>query len=99
VSAAQPGDVAREGRTLTERELNRAVLARQMLLERATGKCLEDVVSVARNHDSDRHLAVVRGVARVERAAARVEADFTADDLPERRRESVGIDVRFQSSI
>jgi hypothetical protein len=37
VSAAQPGDLAREGRTLTERELNRAVLARQMLLERATG--------------------------------------------------------------
>ena len=41
------------------------------------------VLGVARDDQADRHLAVVGGVAGVQGAAARVEADFPADRLPE----------------
>ena len=37
------------------------------------------VVGVARNDEADRHLAVVRAVGRVERAAAAIEPDLAVD--------------------
>ena len=40
-----------------------------------------DVFGIARHDEADRNLAVVRGVGRVQRAAARVEADFPAHRL------------------
>ena len=40
------------------------------------------IVVVPRNDDADRHLAVVRGIGRVQRAAAAVEADFAAHGPP-----------------
>ena len=39
----------------------------------------DHVVGVARHDEADRHLAVVRAVGGVERAAAAVEADFAAN--------------------
>ena len=51
---------------------------------------LEDVVAVPRDDDPDRDLPVVRGVARVERAAPRVEAHFAANHPSERRFEHWG---------
>ncbi len=44
---------------------------------------LDHVVDVPRDHDADRHLAVVRAVGGVEGAAAGVESDLAADHLPQ----------------
>src|SRR6266704_2873522 len=38
----------------------------------------DHIISVAGQHDSDRHLTIIRPVSGVERAAARVEAHFAA---------------------
>ena len=50
-----------------------------------------DVLAVARDHDADRRLAIVRSVGRIQRAAARVEADFAANRAPERGGERDGV--------
>ena len=39
----------------------------------------DHIVGIARNHEADGDLAVVRAVGRVQRAAAAVEADFALD--------------------
>jgi hypothetical protein len=46
-----------------------------------------DVVVVAREHDADGHVAVVRRIGGVHRAGAGVEADLAAQGGPERRLE------------
>ena len=51
---------------------------------RQTATVAIDVVDVARDDDADRHLAVVRAVGRVERAAAGVEAHLAADGRGQR---------------
>ncbi len=66
--AALPG----ERRAAAAPKERRAVLA-------ADAHGLDHVLDVARDDDADRHLAVVGGVGRVERAAAVVEADLAAD--------------------
>ncbi len=40
---------------------------------------LGDVLHIARDHDADRHLAIVRTIGRVKRATAIIKADFAAD--------------------
>ena len=64
--------LTREARSRPAGEDRRAVLAAD--LERR-----EHVVTVPGDHDSDRHVAVVGGVRRVERAAAGVEADLATN--------------------
>ena len=53
----------------------------------------ENVFAIAGHDDSDRHLAVVGGVGRVERTAPRVEADLAADRASECLFQSAGVDV------
>lgn len=50
----------------------------------ADGDGGHDVVGVARSHDADRHLAVVRGVAGVQRLRAGVEEHITANGAAQR---------------
>ncbi len=59
----------------------------------AAAQCqrFQDVVAIARHNDTDRHLAVVRGVRCIERAASGVEADFAANTLLQLAREAFPI--------
>ena len=50
----------------------------ELTAERDRGK---NIVGIARKYDSDRNLAVVGAVGRVERAAAAVKADFAAESV------------------
>ena len=89
------GDVAalsRQRRAAAAREDRRAVFARQ-----SDGG--DDVVGVARNHDADRHLAIVRGVGRVQRARAVVETNLAADFATKLGGEDGGIDVQRLDAI
>jgi hypothetical protein len=60
----------------------------------AEGNRGENVFFVARNHDSDRNLAVIRAIGCIESAAARVEADFSAKVTAERGFKSRGVELR-----
>ncbi len=80
--AALPG----EARAAAAREHRRTSLA-------AGGQRLRHVVDRARNDDTDRHLAIVGAVGRVERAAAVVEADFAFEIDGEAAGEGVAVDV------
>ena len=53
----------------------------------ADGYCGDDVGGVARNHESNRYLAVIRTVGRIQRTAAAIETDFTTNLTPQRVRE------------
>ena len=63
------------GEARCRRRASRA--ARRMLAAQRNGR--DDVFDSPRNDDADRHLAVVRGVGRIERPAAVVEAHFALD--------------------
>ena len=52
----------------------------------------DHVLDVPRDHDADRHLAVVRAIGGVEGAAAGVEPDLAADRLAQVGREGRGVD-------
>jgi hypothetical protein len=54
---------------------------------------LDELVHVARDDDADRRHAVVRGVGRVERAAAGVEPDLALDRRAELGREALAVDL------
>ncbi len=58
----------------------------------ADGDGRDHVVDVLGDDDADRHLAVVRAVGGVERAAAGVEPDLAADRLAQLGRERRGVD-------
>ncbi len=49
------------------------------LIATGDGNRLHDVVERSRNHDPDRHLPVVRGIRRIQRAAAGIEAHLASD--------------------
>ncbi len=53
---------------------------------------LDHIVDVPRDHDADRHLAVVRAVGGVQGAAAGVESDLAADRLAQLGRDRPGVD-------
>jgi hypothetical protein len=56
--------------------------------------CGEDVVGIARQHDSNRNLAVVGTVGRVESAATEIEANFSAYPLTQNFRQTRSIHER-----
>ena len=59
---------------------------------RQTATVSIDVLDVPRDHDADRHLAVVRAVGRVEGPAAGVEPDLAADRPAQLGRDAPGVD-------
>ena len=63
----------------------------------AEGNGGEDVFFVARNNDSDRDLAVVGAIGRVESAAAGVEADLSAKMAEERGLEGARVEMSWGS--
>ena len=75
---------AGQARTAAPREDRVAVTA-------TDGDRLNYVADVLRDHDADRHLAVVRPVGDVEGATAGIEADLAADRLAQRGRERRGV--------
>jgi hypothetical protein len=61
----------------------------------------DDIVRALRQHHPDRHLTVVRGIARIRGAAAVVEPHFAADALRELAFERLGIhfDCRWTGGV
>ena len=81
--AALPG----ERSSSTAAEQWRAELA-------AESDCSENVVGVARKHNSDRDLTIVRSVGRIKSTALIVETDVTAEILAQGFGKSQGISER-----
>jgi hypothetical protein len=57
----------------------------------------DDIVNVHRQHHTDRDLAVVGAIGRIERTAAAIEANFAANAPAQRGSERIGISVPWTS--
>jgi len=68
--------LSREARASTARQDRRAVPAAHL-------HGCDDVVDVARDHDADWDLAIVRAIGRVHGASARIEPHLPTDDPPQ----------------
>jgi len=60
----------------------------------AKGDRLHYIVYGPRDDNADRHLTIVRGIGRVERAAAGIEPHLALDACVELRGQGIGIDVQ-----
>src|SRR5262245_2899441 len=78
--AALPGE-ARAAAATEDRDAMRA----------ADRHRLYQVLVVARNHDTDRRLSIIRRIRRVKRAAAAVKSNLTEDRLAKVAFESLGV--------